>query len=147
MRRPSGTPLRDAITAMVIAVAFSPCAFARADGLPRYVLEPGSKIVYETGKTSVIRDVTRETTGTWTFWVLDRNDDGSWRVLVRAKNKLVTIRDGNRNELWDKAWYGRFDLHDDGLIDDFKVLIRPLKAIQKVHGQMAAMLEAMKSGS
>ena len=33
---------------------------------------------------------------------------------------------------------------DDGKIDDFKVMIRPLKAIQKIHGQMAAMLENLK---
>lgn len=32
----------------------------------------------------------------------------------------------------------------DGKIVDFKVMVRPLKAIQAVHGQMAAMLEAMK---
>lgn len=34
--------------------------------------------------------------------------------------------------------------NDEGLIEDFKVMIRPLKAIQKIHGQMARMLEAMK---
>jgi hypothetical protein len=34
--------------------------------------------------------------------------------------------------------------NDDGKIDDFKVMIRPLKAIQKIHGQMAAMLESLK---
>ena len=34
--------------------------------------------------------------------------------------------------------------NDDGKIVDFKVMIRPLKAIQKVHAQMGAMLEAMK---
>jgi hypothetical protein len=34
--------------------------------------------------------------------------------------------------------------NDDGKIDDFKVMIRPLKAIQKIHGQMAAMLENLK---
>lgn len=33
---------------------------------------------------------------------------------------------------------------DDGRIVDFKVMIRPLKAIQKVHAQMASMLERMK---
>jgi len=33
---------------------------------------------------------------------------------------------------------------DDGKISDFKVMIRPLKAIQKIHAQMAAMLEALK---
>ncbi|HIF93442.1 MAG TPA: nuclear transport factor 2 family protein [Myxococcales bacterium] len=34
--------------------------------------------------------------------------------------------------------------NDDGKIDDFKVMVRPLKAIQKLHEQMAAMLENMK---
>ena len=34
--------------------------------------------------------------------------------------------------------------NDEGKIIDFKVMIRPLKAIQKVHAQMGAMLEAMK---
>jgi hypothetical protein len=33
---------------------------------------------------------------------------------------------------------------DDGRIVDFKVMIRPLKAIQKVHAQMANMLARMK---
>ena len=34
--------------------------------------------------------------------------------------------------------------NDAGKIVDFKVMIRPLKAIQKVHGRMAAMLETMR---
>ena len=34
--------------------------------------------------------------------------------------------------------------NEDGKIIDFKVMIRPLKAIQKVHAQMGAMLEGMK---
>lgn len=34
--------------------------------------------------------------------------------------------------------------NDEGKIVDFKVMIRPLKAIQKVHAQMGAMLESMK---
>lgn len=37
----------------------------------------------------------------------------------------------------------RFD--EDGMIVDFKVMIRPLKAVNKVWEQMAAMLEAMKA--
>ena len=37
----------------------------------------------------------------------------------------------------------RFD--DDGKIIEFKVMIRPLKAIQKLHAQMAQMLEALKN--
>lgn len=34
--------------------------------------------------------------------------------------------------------------NDDGRIVDFKVLVRPLKAINKLHGMMAGMLEKMK---
>jgi SnoaL-like domain len=34
--------------------------------------------------------------------------------------------------------------NDDGRIVDFKVMLRPLKAIQTVHAQMGRMLEAMK---
>jgi hypothetical protein len=34
--------------------------------------------------------------------------------------------------------------NDDGKINEFKVMIRPLKAIQKVHAQMGAMLQSMK---
>ena len=38
----------------------------------------------------------------------------------------------------------RFD--DEGRIVEFKVMIRPLKAIQKIHAQMAQMLDALKQG-
>lgn len=38
----------------------------------------------------------------------------------------------------------RFD--DDGTIIDFKVMVRPLKAVNKVWEQMAAQLERMKGG-
>ncbi|MEM8615764.1 MAG: nuclear transport factor 2 family protein [Pseudomonadota bacterium] len=34
---------------------------------------------------------------------------------------------------------------ENGLITDFKVMVRPLKAIQMVHGHMGRMLEAMKN--
>jgi hypothetical protein len=39
----------------------------------------------------------------------------------------------------------RFD--DQGRIVDFKVMIRPLKAIQKIHAQMAQMLDRLKAKS
>jgi len=37
--------------------------------------------------------------------------------------------------------------NEAGKIVDFKVMIRPLKAIQKIHAQMAKMLEALKPKS
>ena len=35
---------------------------------------------------------------------------------------------------------------EDGMITDFKVMVRPLKAVNKVWEQMAAMLETQKAG-
>ena len=37
--------------------------------------------------------------------------------------------------------------NDDGQITDFKVMVRPLKAIQTVHAAMGAMLAKMKAGA
>jgi SnoaL-like domain len=36
-----------------------------------------------------------------------------------------------------------FHWNEQGLIDDFKVMVRPLKAVNLLHGLMRAMLEAM----
>lgn len=36
---------------------------------------------------------------------------------------------------------------DEGLITDFKVMVRPLKAVNKVHERMMAMLEQLKNAS
>ena len=35
--------------------------------------------------------------------------------------------------------------NEDGLIEEFKVMLRPLKAVNMVHQKMAEMLEAMKA--
>ena len=35
--------------------------------------------------------------------------------------------------------------NDDGLITEFKVMVRPLKAVQVVHAQMAAMLQKLQA--
>ena len=37
--------------------------------------------------------------------------------------------------------------NDDGMIVEFKVMVRPLKAINKVHQQMGVMLEKLKAAS
>ena len=35
---------------------------------------------------------------------------------------------------------------DDGRISEFRVMVRPLKAVNMLHAKMAAMLEALKDG-
>ncbi len=36
---------------------------------------------------------------------------------------------------------------EDGRISEFRVMVRPLKAMQMLHGKMAAMLEHLKAGA
>ncbi len=40
-----------------------------------------------------------------------------------------------------------FHWNEEGRIDDFKVMVRPLKAVNMLHRMMAAMLEAYKPGA
>ena len=64
------------------------------------------------------------------------------RTLVDGENAMLeftTEMDGIHVNGIDLI---RFD--EDGMITDFKVMVRPLKAVNKVWEQMAAMLEAMK---
>ena len=39
-----------------------------------------------------------------------------------------------------------FSWNEDGKIDSFKVMVRPLKAVNLLHGQMKAMLEQLSAG-
>jgi hypothetical protein len=65
-----------------------------------------------------------------------------------------TVRDGNDAVLefettMDGLYVNGVDLitcDDDARIVDFKVMIRPLKAIDAVHAQMRAMLERLRAG-
>jgi hypothetical protein len=84
--------------------------------------------------------------------------DGSSREEKKPKGKFRYVREvvGENDavlefvtQLDDITVNGvdmiRFD--DQGRIIDFKVMIRPLKAIQKIHAQMAQMLDRLKAKS
>jgi len=59
---------------------------------------------------------------------------------TRAVLEFDTLMDGIEvNGVDIIEWNG------EGLITEFKVMVRPLKAIQTVHGAMKAMLEEMKA--
>jgi|TARA_R110002012_G_scaffold34871_7_gene100202 predicted SnoaL-like aldol condensation-catalyzing enzyme len=65
------------------------------------------------------------------------------RELVDGENAMIEFRtemDGIEVNGIDLI---RFD--EDGMIVDFKVMVRPLKAVNKVWEQMGAMLERMKA--
>ena len=74
------------------------------------------------------------------------NDDFRYVRIFDCGDKAVlefeTVMDGILvNGVDMMAWNG------DGQITDFKVMVRPLKAIQTVHAAMGAMLTKMKAGA
>jgi hypothetical protein len=64
-----------------------------------------------------------------------------WHGEDSAILEFETIVDGITVNGIDMIWW-----NDQGLITRFKVMVRPLKAINTVHQKMGAMLEAMKTG-
>ena len=74
------------------------------------------------------------TLGGESFRYVDVFDCGDKAVL-----EFETVMDGIQVNGIDMIWWDT-----DGLITDFKVMVRPLKAIQTVHAAMKAMLEQMK---
>lgn len=71
------------------------------------------------------------------------NDSFSYiRELVDGQNAMLEFTTEMDGILVNGIDLIRFD--EEGMIADFKVMVRPLKAVNKVWEQMAAMLEAMK---
>ena len=75
-----------------------------------------------------------ETLGNPSFQYLREVVDGSTAVL-----EFQTEMDGVQVNGIDMITYD-----EDGLITEFKVMVRPLQAMQKVHQQMGEMLAQMK---
>ena len=75
-----------------------------------------------------------DTLGNGTFKYTRMFDCGNKAVLEFQNEMNGIIVNGVDMIEWD----------EDGLITDFKVMVRPLKAMQQVHAAMGAMLEKMK---
>ena len=67
------------------------------------------------------------------------------RELVDGENAMLEFTTTMDGILVNGVDIIRFD--EDGLIADFKVMVRPLKAVNKVWEQMAAMLERTKGSN
>ena len=73
-------------------------------------------------------------------------DHFTYRDVFDCGDKAVlefeTEMDGIHVNGVDMIWWD-----ENGLITDFKVMVRPLKAIQTVHAAMKSMLQQMKGGA
>lgn len=64
-----------------------------------------------------------------------------WHGADSAILEFQTTIDGITVNGIDMIWW-----NEDGLITRFKVMVRPLKAINMLHQKMGAMLETLKAG-
>ena len=65
---------------------------------------------------------------------IERQERGRAKCLLRPGNRMRQRQNGIDMIRWNEA----------GQIVEFKVMVRPLKAINAVHAAMGAMLEKMK---
>jgi thiol-disulfide isomerase/thioredoxin len=105
----------------LLFVAFAAFGLAHpsiaADATPRYRLEVGQQLTYRT-----TRDFKYDNNGStgsmgnndeWTAWVVRKNDDGGWRLIVRTHS--VSTRDGKTQGDPDEM-LAYVDLAPDGAI-------------------------------
>ena len=82
-----------------------------------------------------------------------RSDDAAPNDRMRTFRYVKEILDGHHAVLeFETTVEGKYvngidmiTCDDDGMITEFKVMIRPLQAINLVHAQMKAMLEKMSA--
>lgn len=89
---------------------------AAADGLPpRYKLEAGQEIAYESSSQFKYKDGELDDSATATYWVTRKNEDGSWHVIASNENDSTQIfRGGKPSPPQKEASMGSFDLFPDG---------------------------------
>jgi hypothetical protein len=73
--------------------------------------------------------------------------EGFHYVREVADDKMAVLEFMGENEGISINGVDIFSWNDDGKIDSFKVMVRPLKAINLLHAQMKAMLEQLTQGS
>jgi thiol-disulfide isomerase/thioredoxin len=96
-------------------VAWACAGSSCAGDVPRYAVQPGQVLTYEedqsfkgSGENSVYRT-------TWRIWVIGKNDDGSWRMVVRESMKSLE-KPGSVSTGDVIATLARIDLYPDGRV-------------------------------
>src|SRR5262245_13067628 len=86
----------------LVFLAIVPVVFADTPSVPRYKFEPGQELTYRTtstlkyGEGKVARE--RGSRTDWTVWVVRRNDDGSFRLVIRQQDSTFHLDNGEKRE-------------------------------------------------
>lgn len=99
--------------------AFRPAQGGEEKTLPRYRLKAGQELTYRS--RSEFHYGRGDSAGThgdktdWQVWVVRKNDDGSWRLVVRSSEVFASARgSGKATERPARVYMGHCDLFDDG---------------------------------
>jgi thiol-disulfide isomerase/thioredoxin len=83
-----------------------------ASPLPRYELKPGQVLTYEDKQSYRGKGENQDYKTIWRFWVVGKNDDGSWRIV--AQTAMTTLAQEGSAARDDMVSVARFDVHPDG---------------------------------
>lgn len=100
------------------ALALSPLARGEEGSHPRYQLEVGQELVYRTTDPPIEKGegdnkYTSHVVTEWQFNVIDRRDDGAWRLVFVERISVTYLRDGQENKQ-QAVLDGYLDLPPDG---------------------------------
>ena len=92
--------------------------YAEETSLPRYKLKVGQEFYYEVRNDFVTRRGEGRRLDQWHIWVVKRNGDGSWRLVLRnwlgkAGKRGEALQVGGSKHVR----FGHLDIHGDGRIN------------------------------
>jgi peroxiredoxin len=107
--------------------AFSPAHGGEEKTVPRYRLKAGQELTYHS--SSEFRYGSGDSAGMhgdktdWQVWVVRKNDDGSWRLVLRSSEIFTSARgSGKASEGPARVYMGYCDLFDDGRLGSHQAL-------------------------
>jgi peroxiredoxin len=108
------------VLAMMIA-AIGPLSSGRAargsDQVPRYRLKVGQELKYQGKSEFKYENGSLAHQNEWAFWVVRKNDDGSWRLIGRSSARMSQMMSGQKShEQPADVTIAHFDLFPDGRI-------------------------------
>jgi thiol-disulfide isomerase/thioredoxin len=121
-----------AVTLAVSMAISAPCRDVTAGDLPRYALKVGQELHYTGEGSFKYGENSIDSTADWKIWVTRRNDNGSWRLIVRNADGRGSKEAADENANVSLA---SFDLFPDGSFAEnasFGYRLEPRKLFAKL---------------
>lgn len=122
-----------------------PTAADESDAVPRYQFAVGQELSYRDHSDFEYKNGKLITREKWTFWIINQNADGSFRVVTRNDRKFSQVRDEAEKDNKDDSHVAWFDIFPDGRLVRNRTLgsrIEPAKILP----QLPCTLDEVKDG-